>query len=79
MFSLVDKTEDLSPGCSISYNSERLLCSKKEGSQDIQECLQQRPGSRNIKRFLLIKENQTSQVKEFRPFLCMGRCKVWAH
>ena len=29
----------------------------------------------NIKRLLLIKENQISQVKEFSAFLCMGRCK----
>ena len=27
------------------------------------------------KRLLLIKENQTSQVKEFSAFLCVGRCK----
>ena len=25
----------------------------------------------------LIKENQVSQVKEFRAFLCMGRCESW--
>ena len=37
--------------------------------------LQQRTGSLNIKRLLLIKENQTSQVKEFSAFLYMGRCK----
>ena len=41
------------------------------------EVLQQRAGSLNIKRSLL-KENQTSQVKEFRYFLCMGRCKSLA-
>ena len=28
----------------------------------------------NIKRLLLIKENQISQVEEFSAFLCMGRC-----
>ena len=28
-----------------------------------------------IKRLLLIKENQTSQVNELSAFLCMGRCK----
>ena len=39
------------------------------------EVLQQGAGSLNIKRFLLIKENQISQVKEFSPFLCMGICK----
>ena len=30
---------------------------------------------RLIKRLLLIKENQISQVKEFSTFLCMGGCK----
>ena len=39
------------------------------------EVLQQRAGSLNIKRLLLIKENQISQVKEFSTFLCIGRCK----
>ena len=34
-----------------------------------------RPGSWNIERLLLTKENQISQVKEFSAFLCMGRCK----
>ena len=37
--------------------------------------LQQRSGSQNIKRLLLIKENQMSQVNEFSVFLHMGRCK----
>ena len=37
--------------------------------------LQQKTGSPNIKRWLLIKENQISQVKEFSSFLCMGWCK----
>ena len=37
--------------------------------------LQQRPGNWNIKGLLLIKESKTSQVSEFRAFLCMGRCK----
>ena len=47
---LVDKTDDLSTGHSVSDNSERLLRRGKEGSQDIQEFLQQRPDSQNIKR-----------------------------
>ena len=37
--------------------------------------LQQRSGGQNIKRLLLIKENQMSQVNEFSVFLCMGRGK----
>ena len=39
MFYSADKTEDLSPGHSISDNSERLLQWGKVGSQDIQEFL----------------------------------------
>ena len=31
--------------------------------------------SLNVKRLLLIKENQISQVKEFSTFLYMGRCR----
>ena len=41
--------------------------------------LQQKPGSQNIKRLLLIKENQTSQVNEFSSFLPMRRCKSLVH
>ena len=37
--------------------------------------LQQRTGSLNIKRGLLVKENQVSQVKALSAFLCMGRYK----
>ena len=37
--------------------------------------LQQRAGSLHVKRLLLIKGNQISQVKEFSAFPCMGRCK----
>ena len=37
--------------------------------------LYRRGGNLNIKRLLLIKENQISQVKEFSAFLCMGSCK----
>lgn len=70
---LVDKIDDLSAGHGVSDNSERLLWRSKEGSQDIQEFLQQRPDSQNIKRWLFIKGNRGSQVKEFRAFLCTGR------
>lgn len=37
---------------------------------------QQRAGSWNIKKLLLIKESQISQVKEFIAFLYMGICKT---
>ena len=41
--------------------------------------LLQGAGSLNIKRLLLIKENQISQIKEFSAFLCMGTCKEILH
>ena len=39
------------------------------------EVLQQTAINLNIKRLLLIKESQISQVKEFSNFLCTRRCK----
>ena len=39
------------------------------------EVLQKRARSLNIKRQLLMKENQICQVKECSAFLCMGKCK----
>ena len=75
MFYLVDKIEDLTLEHSLS--DLRLLWNsapKRQGrSQDTQGVLQQRPGSRNISRLLLIKENQISWVREFSAFLCMGK------
>ena len=47
---LVDKTDGLSTGHGVSDNSERLLRRGKEGNEDIQEFLQHRPDSQNIKR-----------------------------
>ena len=46
-----------------------------QGSEGYIEVLQQWTGSLNIKRLLLLKESQISQVKKFSAFLCMGRCK----
>ena len=51
--------------------------------KDCSEEIRREPGyigvfatkTQNIKRLLLIKENQTSQVNEFSTFLYMGRCK----
>ena len=37
--------------------------------------LQQRSGSHNTKRLLIIKENQIPRINEFSAFLYMGRCK----
>ena len=42
--------------------------------------LQQKPGSRNIKGLVLIKENQTSHVNEFSEFFYVWEdARVWAH
>ena len=60
---------------SISSNVERTLRRRQGEEPGYIEGLQQRAGRLNIKRVLRIKENQTSQVKEFSTFLCMGRCK----
>ena len=74
----MDKTEDLRLGHSISDNSERLL-RRDKGEPGYIGVFATKTKYRNIKGLLLIKENQTSQVKEFSAFLCMGRCKIWAH
>ena len=54
-------------------------CSKKVGGRREKpgyiEVLQQRAGSLKMKRLLLIKENQITQVKAVSSFLCNGRCK----
>ena len=62
-------------GGRISSNPERTA--QRSGGEEPAyiEVLQQRAGNLNIKRLLLIKENHTSQVKEFSAILCMERCK----
>ena len=82
MFYLADKTEDLSPGHSLSDIWE--TGPRREGrGLDIQDFLQQRPGSQNIKRLLLIKENQKWQpTPVFLPGESQGRgslvgCRLW--
>ena len=54
-------------------------CSEKVGGGSEKpgytEVLPQRAGRLHIKRLLLIKENQITQVKAFSSFLCNGRCK----
>ena len=42
------------------------------------EVFQQGIGRLNIKRLLLIKENQRFQIKELTVSLCLGRCKSLA-
>ena len=75
MFSSVGIFRTSSLGDSISSNPERTAPRRQGGKPDFIELLQQRTGSPNFKRLLLIKENQISQIKEFSTFLCMGRCK----
>ena len=70
MFYLVEIFRDSSPGDSISSNSERILRSLGKKSYRNFATI-----SLNVKRLLLIKENQISQVKEFSTFLYMGRCR----
>ena len=45
------------------------------GGVRLHRSLQQGAGSLNIKRLLLNKEKQVSQIKKFSTFLCMERCK----
>ena len=79
-------SEDLSLEDSLSDHSEGLL-QKGKGEARIYRSFcktttTKKTGSRNIKKLLLIKENQTSQVNEFSAFLCMQRCKSlaqWNH
>ena len=71
MFYSRDKTEDVS----LEYSLWNTAPKRYGRSWDTWEFLQQRPSSQNIKRLLLIKENQLSQFKEFSAFLCMERCK----
>ena len=70
---LLGANEDCSLGDSISDSSEKLLWEGKRGAR-MYRLLQQR-ADRNIKRLLLIKENQITQGKEFNTFLFTGRCK----
>ena len=53
MFYSVNQNEDLTPGHSISDNSERLLQIGKRENQNVQQFLQQRPSSQQIKQLLV--------------------------
>ena len=55
-------------GDSISSNPARTALRRGGEEPGYIEALQQWAGSLNIKRLLLIKENQLSQVKEFSTF-----------
>ena len=65
-----------SPGDSISSEPERSALRRQGEEPGYTDVLEQGAGGLNIKRLLLIKENQISQGKEFSTFLCGGR--VWA-
>ena len=79
MFYLVDILRTSGLGHSISDNAERLLRKGRgEGRQRgrariCRSFCNKRPGSGNIKRLLLIKENRTSQVNEFSRFSMYGK------
>ena len=75
MYYLVGIFRISSLGESISINPEGTALRRQGEEPDYIKVLQQRAGSLSIKRLLLIKKNQISQVKEFRTFLCMGRFK----
>ena len=59
-------------GGSTSSNPKRTAPRRRREEAGFREVLQQRLGSLNVKRYLLIKENQISQVKKFRTFPYMG-------
>ena len=79
MFYLLGNFRTSSPGGSISSNPERTAVKRWGEEPCYVELLQWRAGSLNVKRWLLIKENQISQVKEFRSFLLWEDARVWAH
>ena len=64
-------TEDLSPGYILSDRCRDYLQREKPRYTRVFETNKQikHPCSQNTKRFLLIKESQTSQVNEFSTFL----------
>ena len=67
-------SEDFKPGGSLSDSSEGLLQRGKQGARIYRSFATKIRVSEHQK-LLLIKENQTSQVKEFSAFLNMGRYK----
>ena len=75
MFYLVGVFRTSGLGDSISSNPARTALRRGGEEPGYIEVLQQRADSMNIKRLLLMKENQISQVKEFSTLLCKGRCK----
>ena len=66
------QNDDCSPGDSTSSNHERIALRRRRGEPEYIGILQQRAGSLNVKRLLLIIENQIPQIKEFSAFLYVG-------
>ena len=75
MFHLVGIFKTSSPEDSILNNPEKHALRRQRKEPGNIEVSQQKADSLNIKRLLLITENQTSQIKEFSSLLSMGRCK----
>ena len=76
MFYSVGIFKTASPEDNITSNPERTVLRRQQEEPYYTDILQQRAGNLNVKRLLLIKENQIFQVKEFSAFLCMGRWKI---
>ena len=68
MFYLVGIFRTSSPETAFQVMLKELLSEGEGRSQVTTEILQQRTGNLNVKRVLLIEENQISQVKEFSTF-----------
>ena len=75
IFYLVEMFRTSVLGGGMSRNPERTALRRQGEEPGYTEVLQQRAGSLNIKRLLLINGNQISQVMEFSTFLYMERCK----
>ena len=75
MYYSVEIFRTLSRAGRNSSNPEKTALRKWSEEPGYVEILQQRVGNLVIKRLLLIKGNQISQVKECSAFLCMGKCK----
>ena len=73
VFYLANFLKPSSLECSLLLSSEELLPRGKEGDRLWRSFCNN--DQIVIKRWPLIKENQTSQVKQFSVFLCMGRYK----
>jgi len=82
MFYLVGIFRISSPGGSISSNPERPVLRKRGEDPGYIEVLQEREGSLNIKRLILMKGNHRSQVKEFFPYILFyvwEDARIWIH